>query len=281
MLLSALAEIVGPRHVRNDRDALEKFGVDRSSGWRPAPTCVVLPGSTAEVQRIVQLAREQRIALVPSGGRTGLSGGAVARNGELVVALERMDRLIDFDPVARSLTVQAGMITARVQEHASAQGFHYGVDFASAGSSHIGGNVATNAGGTRVIRYGMTRDQVLGLQVVDGNGEVLELFKKNGWETIEAAWPAHKYNADVSLITGGAVGGYYGESWISMNTFALGPKTICVEAHETAYIEQLDKLGIEVVPVPYEHVVPFGGSLHCTTLDIYRESTREDYFPKQ
>ena len=175
MLLSALAEIVGPRHVRNDRDALEQFGVDRSSGWRPAPTCVVLPGSTAEVQRIVQLAREQRIALVPSGGRTGLSGGAVARNGELVVALERMDRLIDFDPVARSLTVQAGMITARVQEHASAQGFHYGVDFASAGSSHIGGNVATNAGGTRVIRYGMTRDQVLGLQVVDGNGEVLEL----------------------------------------------------------------------------------------------------------
>lgn len=175
MLLSALAEIVGPRHVHNDRDSLEKFGVDRSSGWRAAPCCVVLPGSTAEVQRIVQLARERRIGLVPSGGRTGLSGGAVACDGEIVVALERMDRLIAFDPLARSLTVQAGMITARVQEHATAHGLYYGVDFASAGSSQIGGNVATNAGGVRVIRYGMTREQVLGLQVVDGNGAVLEL----------------------------------------------------------------------------------------------------------
>ena len=66
-----------------------------------------------------------------------------------------------------------------------------------------------------------------------------------------------------------------------MNTFALGPKTICVEAHETAYMEQLDALGIEVVAVPYEHVVPYGGSLHCTTLDIYRESELSDYFPNQ
>lgn len=175
MPLSALAEIVGTRFVRNDQDSLQRFGVDRSSGWLPAPRCVVLPGSTAEVQRIVQLARELRIGLVPSGGRTGLSGGAVARNGEIVVALERMDRLLAFDPVARSLTVQAGMITARVQEHAAAQGLFYAVDFASAGSSQIGGNVATNAGGIKVIRYGMTRDHVLGLQVVAGSGEVLEL----------------------------------------------------------------------------------------------------------
>ena len=113
------------------------------------------------------------------------------------------------------------------------------------------------------------------------NTEVLDLFKKNDWEVIEAAPPAHEYNADVSLITGGTVGGFYGRSWISMNTFALGPKTITVEAHETNYMEQLNGLGIEVVPVPYEHVVPFGGSLHCTTLDIYRESKLEDYFPNQ
>ena len=66
-----------------------------------------------------------------------------------------------------------------------------------------------------------------------------------------------------------------------MNTFALGPNTICVEAHETAYCEQPDKMGIELVPVPYEQVVPFGGELHCTTLDISRESSLEDYFPNQ
>ena len=113
------------------------------------------------------------------------------------------------------------------------------------------------------------------------NKEVIELFKRNDWEVIEAAEPSHEYNADISLITGGTEGGLYGKCWISMNTFALGPNTICVEDHEKAYMEQLDKMGIEVVPVPYEHVVPFGGSLHCTTLDVYRESGLQDYFPNQ
>ena len=113
------------------------------------------------------------------------------------------------------------------------------------------------------------------------NKEVIELFKRNDWEVIEAAEPNHEYNADISLITAGTEGGLYGKCWISMNTFALGPNTICVEDHEKAYMEQLDKMGIEVVPVPYEHVVPFGGSLHCTTLDVYRESGLQDYFPNQ
>lgn len=113
------------------------------------------------------------------------------------------------------------------------------------------------------------------------NREVIELFKRNDWEVIEAAEPSHEYNADISLITGGTEGGLYGKCWISMNTFALGPNTICVEDHEKAYMDQLDKMGIEVVPVPYEHVVPFGGSLHCTTLDVYRESGLQDYFPNQ
>ena len=66
-----------------------------------------------------------------------------------------------------------------------------------------------------------------------------------------------------------------------MNTFSIDPKTVCVEAHETAYCEQLSKLGFEVLPIPYEKVIPFGGALHCTTLDVYREGKMEDYFPKQ
>ena len=66
-----------------------------------------------------------------------------------------------------------------------------------------------------------------------------------------------------------------------MNTFSIDPKTVCVEGHETAYIEQLNKLGMEVVAIPYEHVIPFGGALHCTTLDVYREGGLEDYFPNQ
>ena len=106
--------------------------------------------------------------------------------------------------------------------------------------------------------------------------EVWELFKKNDWELIPAARPTRVHKNKVYLT-----GLYEGKSWISMNTFSIDPKTVCVEAGETAYCEQLDKLGFEVVPIPYEKVIPFGGALHCTTLDVNREGDCEDYFPKQ
>lgn len=103
-----------------------------------------------------------------------------------------------------------------------------------------------------------------------------ELFKRNDWELVPAARPVHVYTSKVFVS-----GVYGGTSWISMNTFSIDPKTVCVEAHETAYMDQLDRLGFDVIPIPYEKARPFGGALHCTTLDVYRESTREDYFPKQ
>jgi FAD/FMN-containing dehydrogenase len=173
--MRALREVVGSAHVRTDEETRARYGADRTALAPPAPLCVVLPGSTAEVQSIVHLAREHRVALVPSGGRTGLSGGAVAARGEVVVSMERMNRLLEFSPGDRSITVESGMITAQLQQHAASRDLMYAVDFASAGSSHIGGNIATNAGGIKVIRYGMTRDQVLGLKVVDGRGQILEL----------------------------------------------------------------------------------------------------------
>jgi glycine amidinotransferase len=106
--------------------------------------------------------------------------------------------------------------------------------------------------------------------------EFWDLMKKNDWELVPAAEPTWVHQIPLCLYDV-----YQMKSWISMNTFSLGPNTICVEAHETAYMEQLDKLGIEVVPIPYEKVTPFGGALHCTTLDVYREGTCEDYFPNQ
>jgi glycine amidinotransferase len=109
------------------------------------------------------------------------------------------------------------------------------------------------------------------------NEELVKLLKINDWEIIEGAEPTHNYD--------GKLDGFgvprSGPDWISMNSLSLGPNTMCVEAHELKYIDQLTKLGIEVVPVPYDKVVPFGGVLHCTTLDVYREGNCEDYFPKQ
>ncbi|MEQ6884231.1 FAD-binding oxidoreductase [Salicola sp. Rm-C-2C1-2] len=161
-------------------DDLAAYGCDWTRIYDPAPLAVVLPKSTEEVQAIVRYANEQHMALVPSGGRTGLSAGAVAANGELVVAMDRMNRILDFNANDRLVQCEAGVVTEQLQHYAEEQGLYYPVDFASAGSSELGGNIATNAGGIKVIRYGMTRDWVLGLKVVTGTGEILEL--NNGLE---------------------------------------------------------------------------------------------------
>jgi FAD/FMN-containing dehydrogenase len=112
---------------------------------------------------------------VPSGGRTGLAGGAVARHGELVLSLERMRRWTRWTPWAQTVRVEAGAVTEAVHEHCAPHGLTWPVDFASKGSSQVGGNIATNAGGVKVIRYGLTRQWVLGLEVVTASGEVLAL----------------------------------------------------------------------------------------------------------
>ncbi len=153
----------------------ERYGRDWSGGCSALPVAVAFPQSTVDLQTLVRWANENGRALVPSGGRTGLSGGAVATGEEIVVSMEKMSAILDFDSVGRTLHVQAGVVTQKVQEAARARGLFYPVDFASRGSSQIGGNVATNAGGIKVLRYGLTRDWVAGLKVVSGAGEVLDL----------------------------------------------------------------------------------------------------------
>lgn len=165
-----------PEHrLRFDAEALAIWGTDRTTSFNVAPGCIAFPERVEEVQAIVRAARQHRLGLVPSGGRTGLSGGAVAGHGEVVLSLDRMNRILSFNPTDRLVTCQAGVITQVLQEYAEARGLCYPVDFASAGSSHIGGNIATNAGGIKVIRYGMTRDWVAGLSVVTGTGALLQL----------------------------------------------------------------------------------------------------------
>ena len=153
---------------------LEHYGRDWTRRWTPAPLAIALPASIDEVQAIVRWANDSNIALVPSGGRTGLSGGAVAANGELVLSLERMNRVLDFNAVDRTLTVQPGITLQAVHDASAEHGLLYPVDFAARGSCSIGGNIATNAGGIRVIRYGNTREWIASLKVVAGNGELLE-----------------------------------------------------------------------------------------------------------
>ncbi|OAV03447.1 D-2-hydroxyglutarate dehydrogenase [Moraxella catarrhalis] len=136
---------------------------------------VLFPKSTEEVATIVRLANEHGTPLVPSGGRTGLSAAAVASKGEVVVSFDKMNHIGQFYDADRMVEVEAGVVTKALQEFAESKDLYYAVDFASSGSSQIGGNIGTNAGGIKVIRYGMTRNQILGLTVVTGKGDILEL----------------------------------------------------------------------------------------------------------
>ncbi len=172
--ISRLQSLLGDR-LRLDQDSRATWGRDWSTRYAAAPCAVALPRSVDEVCEVVRICRDQRLAIVPSGGRTGLSGGAVAGNGELVLSLDRLATIHDFEPADRQVRIDAGVITHSLQQFAAGQGLFYPVDFASSGSSQIGGNIATNAGGIKVIRYGMTRDWVAGLTVVTGSGELLEL----------------------------------------------------------------------------------------------------------
>lgn len=174
-LLEQLAAIVGAEWVKQDPADLNQYGKDWTKAYAPAPVAVVLPNSVEAVIELVKLANRLELAIVPSGGRTGLSGGAVAAAGELVIAFDRMNKILEFDATDRQVVCQAGVVTEQLQQFAEGHDLFYPVDFASSGSSQLGGNVATNAGGIKVIRYGMTRNWVQGLKVVTGTGELLDL----------------------------------------------------------------------------------------------------------
>lgn len=175
MIPNGLDRIVEPARILTDDGSLKEYGRDWTKYLEPKPSAIVFPKSTEEVVGLVQWARANKIALIPSGGRTGLSGGAVALNGEVVVSFQKMNRILAYDEYDQTVECEAGVITEALQKYAEEKGLLYPVDFAARGSSQIGGNVATNAGGIKVLRYGLTRQWVAGLEAVTGAGEVLKL----------------------------------------------------------------------------------------------------------
>ena len=181
-ILAKLAGIVGQSGVLTGKDVTNRaVGV-----WRPQPVqakAIVRPRSTAEVSAVLRACHAAGQAVVAHGGLTGLVESADAGGGEIALSLERMARIEAVDPINRTMTVQAGAALQAVQEQADAHGLMYPLDLGARGSCTIGGNIATNAGGNRVIRYGMTRDMVLGLEAVLADGTVVssmnEMIKNN------------------------------------------------------------------------------------------------------
>ncbi|WP_413568463.1 FAD-binding oxidoreductase [Bdellovibrio sp. HCB117] len=161
--------------IKTDEESLKYWGKDWTTYFDIKATAIVFPRSTDDVEAIVKWARKNKVALVPSGGRTGLSGSAVASQGEVVVSFDQMNKIKEFSSVDQSVVIEPGVVTEALQEFAHSKNLFYPVDFAATGSSQMGGNIATNAGGIKVVRYGLTREWIIGLKVVTGSGEVLEL----------------------------------------------------------------------------------------------------------
>ncbi len=170
-----LKSFLSESQILKDPKSLEFYGRDWIRLYKADPSLVVFPQKTEETVKLVQWAGKHKIALVPSGGRTGLSGSAAAVQKEVVVSFEKMNKLIEWNEAEETLTVEAGCITKEVQKWVHEKGFFFPVSFAAEGSSQIGGNTATNAGGVHVIRYGSTRNWIRGLEAVTGKGEVLQL----------------------------------------------------------------------------------------------------------
>ena len=172
--LAALSAIVGPAHLVTAAGELEKYERDWRGRYRGATLCAVRPDSADQVAAVVRYARAARIAVVPQGGNTGMSAGALppAALANVVLCLERMDKLREIDPAGNTITVEAGCTLAAIQQQAAAHGRLFPMALGSQGSCQIGGNISTNAGGTAVLRFGNMRDLVLGLEVVLPDGRL-------------------------------------------------------------------------------------------------------------
>ena len=181
-LLERLARIVGDKHLVTGGDKLRPYTEELRGRYHSECRAVALPAHSAQVAAVVECCAAAGVSIVPQGGNTGTMGGAVAHAGQVILNLARMNRVLEVDPVNYAMRVEAGCILANVQAAAAAHGRFFPLSLGAQGSCQIGGNLATNAGGINVLRYGNTRDLVLGLEAVLADGRIwdgLNSLRKN------------------------------------------------------------------------------------------------------
>jgi len=177
-VLAALRAALGDQVVRTGEAIADRHRTDWT-GYAPTrPLAVLLPRSTEEVSAALRICNARRQAIVPQGGMTGMAAGAVPRAGDIALSVERMRAIEELDRVSATLSVQAGTTLAAAQQAAEEADLHFPLDLGARASCQIGGTIASNAGGNNVVRYGMTRELVLGLEVVLADGTVLDAMTK-------------------------------------------------------------------------------------------------------
>lgn len=176
-VLAALRDAVGADNVKTDAETLDHYKTDEETDphYHHLPEVVVLPGSTEEVARVMKIANKFLVPVTPRSAGTSVSCGAVPVHGGIVLLMERMDKIIEMNADAMYMVVEAGARTVEIQKMANEAGLLYAGDPCSAESCLIGGNIATNAGGNKAVRYGTTRHQVFSVEIVTPTGEIVEL----------------------------------------------------------------------------------------------------------
>ncbi len=176
--LRELASLLNKDQIRLENEIDASYQKDWSSAPKCMPAAVVIPTTTDELASIVKICSKHKTPMIAQGGRTGLAGAATPIQDAVCISFEKMTAIEDVDSMSNTITVQPGVTLQQVQDSASEVNRSFPVDFGARGSCHIGGVLATNAGGNNVIRYGMARDNVLGLEVVTANGNILDLSNK-------------------------------------------------------------------------------------------------------
>jgi len=177
-MIDELKLLLGNKNVLTEQEDIIPYGFDGTATLKQRPLAVVFPANTAEVAGVIKLARNTKTPVVTRGNGTGLSGGSVPVPGGLVLCLTRLNTITELDHANLNLTAEAGVVTQRIYEEADAAGLFYPPDPGSMKISTIGGNVAENSGGLRGLKYGVTRDYVMGLEVVLADGSVCWLGSK-------------------------------------------------------------------------------------------------------
>lgn len=172
-ILSKLENIVGQSFVFTDEETRNHYGHDETEDYVFPPNVVVKPSTVQEISEILKIANQYKIPVVPIGARTGLSGGALSVQGGIGLSMERFNKILNIDEQNLQVITEPGVITQVLREAVAEKGLFYPVDPSSMGSCFIGGNVAENSGGARAVKYGVTKDYVLNLEVVLPTGEII------------------------------------------------------------------------------------------------------------
>jgi glycolate dehydrogenase FAD-linked subunit len=174
-IIKDLEQLIGADAVISEEEGRRTFEADALTAYRCVPLAVVLPRTTEEVSKVLKYCNDQRIKVVPRGAGTSLSGGALPAEDAIVVAISRMNRVLDVDFVNRTISVETGITNLAITEAVSAEGFFYAPDPSSQLACTLGGNLAMNSGGAHCLKYGVTTNNVLGLRIVLMNGEIVEI----------------------------------------------------------------------------------------------------------